>query len=361
MKNIQEDKTAVVVRYGAIGDMVMLTPVLRLLKEDGYHVTVNCRKASAPILYNNPHVDKFLYHDEKIPNQQLKAHWDKLSEKFDRFINLSESIERGLLPAEGKHKEYYLSHEDRHRMFNVNYYDRTLELSGYPHVTGLNGELYFSREEESWALELKEQFKNRFWILWSLSGSSYHKTYPFAEEVAVKFLNSHEDAVTMTVGDELCRLLEWNHKRNKKRCGSWGNTIRKSLMATKYANLVVATETGIANAAGCFVTPKIIMLSHSSQENLTKYWKNCVSLTPENAACYPCHQLHYNLDSCPLDTLAKIPVELQNRDNFLTGDIKAPICTTRLAPQMLLNALEQQYQTWRESRYGTKERSVELN
>ena len=352
--NNSRSKTVLVVRYGAFGDMIMITPALRLLKSDGYKVIVNCNKYSKVILNHNPYVDDYLIHDTSIKNgQPLEDHWKQLKGQYDRFINLSGSIEQGLLPAEGKDRAYSWPHEVRHKRLNVNYYDRTLELCGYPDKKGLNGELYFSHEEDAWGLRLKLQYKNRFWILWSLSGSSFHKTYPYSEIVAKEFLDRHPDAMTMTVGDDLCRLLEWDHPQNKKRCGLWGNDIRKSLIACRFADLIVSPETGIANAAGCFSTPKIIMLSHSSVENLTKYWENCVSLEPENAPCYPCHQLHYSLRSCRLDTLAVIPEELRNEKTKITGNVEAPVCTTRISPERFLEELEIQYARWKERKNGT--------
>lgn len=345
-------KTACIVRLGAFGDMVMISMLPRLLSEEGYHVTVNCHQKSASVLKHDPYISEFLIHDETIPNLKLMDHWNILKGKFDRFINLSESIEKGLLPAEGKDETYNLPHEERHRRFNVNYYDRTLELAGFSQK-GLNGELHFSKDEEAWGKKLRAQYKDRFWVLWSLSGSSFHKTYPFADQVARAFLDNHRDTLTMTVGDDVCRLLEWDHPQNRKRCGMWTGNIRQALIVCKYADLVVSTETGLANAAGCFETPKIIMLSHSSVENLTKYWKNCVNLTPQDTPCYPCHQLHYTLRSCPLDMIAKVPDHLKTEENKIGGDVEAPICTTRLKPETLLQQLEAQYQSWRENKNGS--------
>ena len=63
-------------------------------------------------------------------------------------------------------------------------------------------------------------------------------------------------------------MLEWEGTNMKHYSGTWG--IRKSLLWTKYADLVIGTETGILNGAGCFDTPKIVMLSHSTEENLSK-------------------------------------------------------------------------------------------
>lgn len=344
-------KTAIVTRYGAFGDGIILSPVLRLLKQEGYHVTLNCRKASASVFNNNPHIDEFLYHDEGMPNNDvLTRYWAGLKASCDRYINLSGSIEEGLLPAEGKHKPYDWSHDLRHAKFNVNYYDRTLELSGFPEVKGLNGEVYFSKEELAWGQKLRDQYKNRFWVLWALSGSSFHKTYPWADQVAKAFLNKHWDAMTMTVGDDQTRLLEWDHPHTKKRAHIWADDFRKSMIACKFSDTVVSTETGIANVAGCFDTPKIVMLSHSSIENLTKYWVNCKSLTPVNAACYPCHKLHYTLKSCPLDTLAIIPPEMWSVENQLVGNVEAPICTSRLKPETVLAALEENYYEWKNGR-----------
>ena len=70
------------------------------------------------------------------------------------------------------------------------------------------------------------------------------------------------------------------------------------MIMAKYADLVIGPETGVLNAASCWDTPKIIFLSHSSEENLTKYWKNTTAMMPPDCECYPCHQLHYS-DCCP--------------------------------------------------------------
>jgi hypothetical protein len=43
--------------------------------------------------------------------------------------------------------------------------------------------------------------------------------------------------------------------------------------------------------------PKILFLSHSSVENLSRDWVNTTNLLG-NASCYPCHMLHYGWDHC---------------------------------------------------------------
>jgi hypothetical protein len=39
------------------------------------------------------------------------------------------------------------------------------------------------------------------------------------------------------------------------------------------------------------VMPKVVLLSHSSNENLTRDWVNAAALEA-NVACHPCHRIH---------------------------------------------------------------------
>ena len=289
-------KEALVIRYGAIGDALWATPVVRKLKQEGYYVVYNCTPYSAQVLKNNPNIDEFLLQEKDyIPNPDLGNYWETIGESFDKVINLSQSVERKLLKVQGS-KEYKWSHRKRIKECDVNYQDATMAAAGYPECKGELPELFFGDMEESLARTMRKNNKDKFLIIWALSGSSFHKIYPWAAYVAGELNQNHDDIRIVTVGDYFCKLLEW-HMNNTKNCsGYW--TIRQSMIMTKYADLVIGPETGILNAASCFDTPKIIFLSHSSEENLTKYWKNCRVMKPKNCSCYPCHRLIYT-DSCP--------------------------------------------------------------
>jgi ADP-heptose:LPS heptosyltransferase len=329
-------KKALLARLGAFGDMIILSPVFPMLKRDGYHVTLYMSKRAEPIIRHNPYIDKVIYHDESIPIEKLWDHLENLGKGYDKFIHLSESIEGTLLYSEKNPAKFNRTHEQRHAECNVNYYDRTLELCGYPNVRGFRGQLYFSPLEYHQARKFRQQNHGKFFILWSLSGSSFHKTYPHAENVARAFCEVHKDAVIVTVGDDSCLLMEWDHEQTFKKSGVWN--IRRSMLATKFADLVISTETGILNAAGCFDTPKIALLSHSSVENLTKYFKNCINLNAD-VPCYPCHRLIYTREACPLDT-----------------KIVGPVCMAQLSPAKVLNAMEDVYKEWKEGKYGSLRR-----
>ena len=54
---------------------------------------------------------------------------------------------------------------------------------------------------------------------------------------------------------------------------------------------MVGTESVFANAVAYEPMPKVVLLSHSSHENLTRDWPNTVALEAA-VACHPCHRIH---------------------------------------------------------------------
>jgi ADP-heptose:LPS heptosyltransferase len=334
-------KRACIVRYGALGDMVMITPLIRKLAEEGYEVTMNITPYALPVLENNPHVSNIILQErEAIPNKDLGPYWTEWQGEYDKYINLSESIEGKLLKVEGR-RDFYTGQEWRNRTCGgTNYYDFTMALGGYPEITGQRGELYLSPQEERDAKRWREQNRGKFTIMWAMNGSSHHKVYPLAEIVASDWLEKHPDARIVTVGDGRAQQLEWEHPQVECASGVW--PVRKSMALTKYVDCVIGPESMIINCAGCWDTSKIVLLSHSTPNNLCKYFTNVQALTPSTdvAPCYPCHQLHYTLNSCPQLTLEDIE----------SGEkISGPACSMgAITPEAIWQALDAVYAAWKD-------------
>ena len=336
-------KRACVVRYGAIGDAVIITPMIRQLHEEGYHVTVNVSRYCKEVFSYNPYVDNLLIHErEMIPNGELGAYWKFWEPQYDKYIQLSESLEGELLQVESR-KSFYTSKAWRVKQGNKNYYTHAFVRAGLTPPERPRGELFFSNSEER---EMKKFFaglEGKFVILWALNGSSHHKIYPLMEPVMQRWWETHKDTVLITVGDHVARLLEIDdHPLSIPKADKW--SIREAMLATKYASLVVGPETAITNAAGCYPTPKIVLLSHSSQEALTKHFENDFSLTPspELAPCHPCFQLHFSKESCPLVTIQDTTTN--------TPLAEVPICCAAIGPQRLLDRIEEVYTLWKEKK-----------
>ena len=384
-------KRACVVRYGAIGDFLQSVPVLKKLKGEGYHVTLNCSEVAKEVLKYCPYVDEFAVQlKDYVPNKgvvsgPLFEYWKELSTKYDKFINLTGAAEETLLVPDArlmsmmeqlkaKHPElneqnqfYNAIRAVREQVGDQNYYDNHLKKAGYTE-TGLNGELFFSDSETLMGEGFYAKYADRFIVMWVLSGSSYHKRYPYFQQCAQELVVRNPDILLVSVGDPECALLE-RSESNKylPRSGRWN--LRTSLNMTRFVDLVIGPETGILNAAGCFDTPKITMLSHSSHANLCKYWKNdyCIAVEQKDVFCHPCHVLHYvhringECQACggavhkmenastPMSDLGGMwtcPYEVVGQDKSGVG-APAPLCTSRLTPDKVIVRINEVYAKWK--------------
>jgi len=339
-------KRACIVRYGALGDMVMITPLIHQLHEDGFEVTMNITPYAAPVIENNPYVSNIIYQErEAIPNRDLGGYWAEWAKEYDRYINLSESIEGKLLKVEGRNDFHTTKTFREAACGSTNYYDWTMALGGYPNSTGTRGELFFSPQEQKEARKLRESLAGKFVIGWGMNGSSHHKVYPLTEPVLVDFLGRHPNAVAYLLGGPEAQKFEFDHPQVVKTCGKW--ELRQTLaFIGLVADAMVGPESMAMNAAACYDIPKITFLSPSSRENLTKYWTNDYALEPNQAiaACYPCHQLHYSLESCPLAEM---------RDNDTKQVIaNGPVCAMgAIEGQRVVDRLDEVY-----AKHGTPER-----
>ena len=143
--------------------------------------------------------------------------------------------------------------------------------------------------------------KPAFVVLWVLAGSSLHKTYPHMDDVIANIVEGMPDSHVIFIGDELCQILEagWE-KHPRVHCRSGKTTIRQDLALAQRVSCVIGPETGVLNAVAFEDNAKVVFLSHSSKENLTKHWVNTFSAIPKDTPCYPCHQMQeIGRDVCP--------------------------------------------------------------
>lgn len=327
------DKEVLVIRYGALGDSLWVTPVLSKLKKDGYYVVVNCTKYGARVLKANPNIDEFIIQETgtAVPYSEKGQYWDEITKGFEKVINLTQSIEGSLVKCEGS-EEYDWPHEKRHAECNVNFQDRTMEMAGYPDAKGCLPEMYFTEIEEALAETFAAHHRDKFTILWGLAGSAFHKVYPWAEYVAGEMsVKYKKDIEIITVGDQSCKIIEWQNPKTINKSGVW--TVRQSFIMTKNVDLVIGPDTGLMNAASCYDTPKIVLMGSNSVENLTKYWKNTQAIYAEDCDCSPCHRLVYT-NSCPKGNVQGVGTK----------------CMENIKPEQVFDAVSRVYLAWKAGR-----------
>ena len=299
-------KKALVIRLGAIGDNIIITPVLSRLKELGYYVILNTNERGIALLKDDKRIDEFIKHDETMSYDDLHDHWDKLKDdiKPDFFVNFTGSIENNLAlhPIQ---PDYTLPKYERALKCNKNYY---IETAKWAKLEGCatRPSLFFTKEVEDYAQSVIK--KGKFNILWALSGSGRNKVYPWTEFVMGSVIKQFHDVHFITVGDTKCKILEnIHHQLPTENFTELAGEIPiiKSMALTKYVDLVVSPDTGILHAAGCWKTPKIGLLGHTTKKNITETFENDYSIEAK-CACAPCYYLIYDhLIQCPVDLVTK--------------------------------------------------------
>ena len=300
---------------------MILSPVLSELKKRGAIIILHTSERGMIVFKNNPYVDEFIpYETNSVKIEELNEYWAKLEWKYkiDKTINFCESIEVRLA-LHPSSPQYNYTKKERYELCNKNYYDETFVVAGMPEIKGRLPEFYPTEEEEEKVRSYFDNLKDYFVILVGISGSGVNKKYIWIGEVISEILKRYKGKVKFITcggeGDlELENMIEkpLASKELKEqllneilidegvidKVGKWN--VRETFLATKYADLVVAPDTGLLHASGCYDTPKIGLLGHTTKENITKYFKNDYSIEAE-CNCAPCFRLIYQPFQCPLD------------------------------------------------------------
>ena len=309
-------RRACILRHGATGDTLFATSIIPYLIADGYTVDFIVGKTGYPILEHDPRINLVRFPDNCLPFEDLDPFYQSQAKDYDKFVCLTGSVEDKWLAAFPSPMWYWPLGKLR-KHCTENYLLDHIRMAGYEPVTEWQtGKLYFSPDDIAFSNNFRRKFKDRFILVWALAGSSMHKSYGYFDTVFKMLEKAIPELLLVTVGNENDMMLTFEHPKIIN-FGHFHKPIMTSFALAKIADLVVGPETAALNAAGCFDTPKICMLSHSSKKNLTATWKNDFSIQCASA-CSPCHKLqnisHIWQNVCELDHHflhqygAKIPV-----------------------------------------------------
>lgn len=290
------EKSLGVVRLGAYGDALWITSVLPKLKADGWHITVYTQPQGEASLRLDPNIDEFRVQANEIFGAESAAlqatYWMYLEKKHDRFVNLVGSVERNILPAMSD-PNFYLPYEQRARVFDRNYLECVHEWAGvtfdrrFVRVTFTP-----SGEELSWANAERNKHKGAYVVI-NPSGSSAAKWWPHAQKTMdlLAAAGVHGALIGDLRGEQFNAPEGWT---------VYGKTldIRQAYTLAMQADVVIGAESAIVNAVAHEKPFKIVLLSHSSANNLTRDWERTLALAPVDLPCYPCHRIHSDFSFC---------------------------------------------------------------
>lgn len=289
--NPEGKPTVAITRLGAFGDVIQAAAIFESFRKRGYHVTAFLSYPASELVAFDPNIDKLIVVlQDQIPIQQLGHYWLWWRKKFDHWVNLTESIEANLLAMEGNIR-FEWPPAARHMIMNQNYWDLQYRIAGIPPEVP-NTRFYPNEDEKKWAA--KELARMRAagcekLILWPLAGSSRtHKVWPHIDQIFGRVLGCYPNWGIVTVGDASCQDLDEKWKGQPhifRTSGSWTMRQVAAFIDQGCADAVVGPETGVMSIAAFYPMPKIIFLSHSTKENLSRDWTNTTSLWAPETWC----------------------------------------------------------------------------
>jgi ADP-heptose:LPS heptosyltransferase len=319
---------AIVCRFGGVGDNLIVSSVLPLLARN-YNVEVIAQAPFHVIFENNPHVARLTVRQRSdLPSDALpwQRWFDDRAIGAEMLINLSHSCESMLCLFESQ-TQFRWPDAWRRKHCGKNYLEHTHDIVGLPYE--FDPHFYPTTGEMQRAAEVKRKVGDRY-VAWCLSGTRYDKIFPSAALAIARIINELEIPVVMLgAPGKDSDLGKSIHEHVKKHNGTDRNLhlavsadatktapelrdalglqekveawpIRRVLTQTMMADLVIGPDTGPMWAVAMKPVPKIMLLSHASPENITKHWRNTITLhaDQQRVSCWPCHKLHEGPHTC---------------------------------------------------------------
>ena len=291
-----------VVRFSSIGDIVLTTPVVRMLKNQlNTEVHFLTKAPFVSLLKNNPYVDSIFQIDKSI-NEVIS---DLKKENYDYVIDLHSNLRTQILKlklgvtAKSFNKlnweKFFLTNFKTNILPDVHIVDRYLDTVKFLGITNDNKGLDFFLSEAD-KVDLTESPKD--YIAFVIGGQHATKILPTAKIISIcKKLNK---AVLLIGGpDDKARGDEISKASGAiNTCGD--HSLLQSAFLIKNSAYVISHDTGMMHIAAAFkkkiysvwgnTIPEFGMYPYLSDENSKL-------IEVKDLSCRPCSKIGY--DKCP--------------------------------------------------------------
>ena len=268
-------KRILVIKLRYIGDVVLTTPVLRVLRTHFPESQIVClvNTGTQEVLSYNPHVDEVLVLTRATLRRQVQFFLDLRIRKFDCVIDLTDGDRSAILSKiSGAPKRIGFNSEKRWRGWlytdcirsdygsthMVEHHAQALKPIGVNGLVG-NPEIYVSQEHDQTAQTTIEQLglKSRRWVMIHLTARYWFKTWPLERFALLSDWLAKKNMSVVLVGHGLDQEVseKMQVRVNAPLISLVGKTNLLELAALmKHSDLFVGNDTGvmhIAAAVGC--------------------------------------------------------------------------------------------------------------
>jgi len=300
---VQETLKILVVRFSSIGDIVLTTPVVRMLKKQlNAQVHFLTKSAYVPLLKNNPYIDSVY----QIENSITEVIADLKKEKYDYVIDLHNNLRTQILKirlgvsAKGFNKlnmeKFMLTNFKLHNMPKIHIVDRYLETVKHLGVKNDNQGLDFFLSPND---KIDISIFPKDYIVFVIGGQ--HATKILPNEKIISIIKKVNKPVLLIGGPEDFERGEQiiaNTNNTINTCGKY--SILQSASLVQQAKMVITHDTGMMHIAAAF------------QQKIFSVWGNTVPefgmypyleseqskrIEVKGLNCRPCSKIGY--DKCP--------------------------------------------------------------
>lgn len=314
-----------VLRFSSIGDIVLTTPVVRVLKTqlDNASIHYVTKKAFAPILEDNPYIDQLHVLDTGLLSliARLRA------EKFDLIIDLHRNLRTRIIKLSLGVKSYSFDKLNIQKWLMVNLkinrlpskhiVDRYLEAaSGLGIKNDSLGLDYFIPEKDEVPLDWIPESHREEFVVYAIGGQHATKKLPVNRMIElcdkinkpIILLGGKEDAAT---GDQIRSFFEQTEKSADyepglkelgKRtliyngCGKYN--LNQSASLIRKARYVFTHDTGLMHIAAAFKKEIFSIWGNTIPLfGMYPYRTKYTILENTRIGCRPCSKIGYN--QCP--------------------------------------------------------------
>ncbi len=300
---MQKPLKILVVRFSSIGDIVLTTPVVRMLKKQlNTEVHFLTKSTYVSLLKNNPYIDS-VYQIEQSINEVIA---DLKKENYDYIIDLHNNLRTQILkfrlgvPSRSFSKlnmeKFMLTVFKMDNLPEVHIVDRYLDTVTNLGVKNDNEGLDFFLKDED-KLDLS-QFPDSF-IAFVIGGQ--HATKMLPTEKIISIINKLNESVVLIGGAEDFERGEEIIAATENTINSCGKyNINQSAYLVKNANHVITHDTGMMHIAAA-VKKKIYSVWGNTVPAFGmhpyKADENSKIIEVKGLSCRPCSKIGY--DKCP--------------------------------------------------------------
>lgn len=248
---MKQELKILVIRFSSIGDIVLTSPVLRLLNSSKkYDIHFLTKNKYYSLVSENPNIHKIHLLKESLKN----IFFDLKKENFDLIIDLHNNIRSNILTFLLSKKTFKLKKIFFRKNNKLHIVDRYLLSLKKLNIVNdnLGLDFYLSKESEI-EFDLYENF-----ISWCIGSKHYNKK--LGPDKILEVCNSTDHPIVFIGGSEDIKIADWiikksKNKRIKNLCGSLN--IQQSADIIKKSKLLLSNDTGFMHIGASFKIPII--------------------------------------------------------------------------------------------------------